>query len=657
MKIPRVLPAAAAALAVLATLLGARSLERTAVRVEVGGFDRAVLSGDWPRAARADVDEASAAGGPTSLYYRAAPWSSTLRLPLVAFGPLSVSVRAATRIRSGIAVSRGGVAGEEVIVPPGRWERYPAPWDRYAAGVSASAADEPLELHFAVRSRPLVRRVAEEAARPELLIDAIEIAAPQGLRLTPRACAVAAAAPALAALLLALVGGPVAAALAAVVVAAVVGFALVAAPVETVTAIPRLAPFAVLAGLAAALLARRAGASRRVRAALAALTAASAAAHGAVVFFPNHNPPDLDIHVRRTLDLASVPAEYGAWLRYGSQLPTASQDIGAATAALGERTLIPYSPLPYVFYYALHRAGLDLFWAMTAANAALTALLAPVLWLAARRLWGDFAGGLAAVLGALDLATWHHVGRAHAPAVFGGVLAAAALLYLARSADAMHRRSAAAGAAGLLALAALGYSSAPVFLGLFGAVLLALFVVDASGLPRADRVGIASALVAGGVVAGAAFYFHYVPGLLAGGRGIEAEPDLFPGRTFFVFHNESRQSLRLWALGLWIPLAAAAVAAPVALRRAPAWSRPLLVAWAVAWALVMLLKEPFLLPRLLRWAKEDLFLAPLLVLLIAAAVAAIPSRAPRWAAAAVVVMVAAWIQLRDFAHHASSLRL
>src|SRR5207248_1208875 len=79
---------------------------------------------------------------------------------------------------------------------------------------------------------------------------------------------------------------------------------------------------------------------------LACLVAAGVAAHGSVAFFPDHSPPDLDIHVRRTLDLFGVPLDYASLLRYGSQLPTASQDQGAATAALGQRTLIPYSPLP-----------------------------------------------------------------------------------------------------------------------------------------------------------------------------------------------------------------------------------------------------------------------------------------------------------------------
>jgi hypothetical protein len=647
--------ALAAAAAVLATFAWAKTRVVPRAVVQVGGYDRAALGGDWPRAARADVDVAASGGGPRSLYYREAPFASSVRVPLVAEGPVDVAIRATARIRSGITVSRGGAVGAELIVPPGRWERVPGPWAVYTARVAAGP--EPIEVHLGVRSRPLVGRVAEEAARPELLFDAISVSSPAGMRLTARACATAAAAPALLALFLALAGAAPAAVFAGAAAAALVtGISLGAAPVATVTAIPRLLPFALAAGLAAAWLVR-AQASPRARAALSALTAAAAVTHGAVVFFPDHNPPDLDIHVRRTLDLAGVPFAYGAWLRYGSQLPTASQDIGAATAALGERTLIPYSPLPYLAYYALHAAGLDLFWAMTAANAALGAVLAPLAWLAARRLFGDFAGGVAAALSALDLALWHHVGRAHAPAVFGGALAAAALLYVARAADRMHARRTAASAAALLALAALGYSSVPVLLGLFGLVLLGLCVVDARALTRADRLGLGAALAAGGLAAGALFYFHYLPGLLAGARGVEAEPDLFPGRTFFIFHNESRQSLRLWALGLWIPLAAGIAAAPLALRRAPAWARPALVSWLAAWALLMLLKEPFLLPRLLRWAKEDLFLGPLLGLFLAGAVAALPGRAARLVAAAVVIGAALLLQARDFTYHASTLSL
>jgi hypothetical protein len=69
----------------------------------------------------------------------------------------------------------------------------------------------------------------------------------------------------------------------------------------------------------------------------------------------------------------------------------------------------------------------------------------------------------------------------------------------------------------------------------------------------------------------------------------------------------------------------------------------------------MLLKEPFLLPRMLRWAKEDQFLSPLLCLFVGAAVAALPERWMRRAAAALAVALAAVLQARDFLLHANSL--
>jgi hypothetical protein len=132
-------------------------------------------------------------------------------------------------------------------------------------------------------------------------------------------------------------------------------------------------------------------------------------------------------------------------------------------------------------------------------------------------------------------------------------------------------------------------------------------------------------------------------------------PDLFPGRTVFIFHNESKESLRLWAGGYGILLAAGLLAAPVALGRARAEARPILAAWLLAWALTMVLKEPFLLPRMLRWAKEDQFLSPLLCLFVAAAVSALPRRWMRAAAAIVAIAVAAALQARDFLLHANSL--
>jgi hypothetical protein len=641
----RALPLAvllAAAAGILARPLGPGPL-----RLELGGFENGLTSGAWERADRADLDPQATSDGVTSFYFKPSPPNASLHLPVVAPGATRLTLRASARVRSGVSVFRNGARVDELLVQPRLWSRY-------ALELPADPRGS-LELALALRPLPLVK--GDHVDSPRLLLDFVELQSAAGLSSSWRACLRVALVPLLVfAFCRAVSLGPLAALWGALAAGVAATLLARAAPFATYLAIPRLLPLALIAGWLAHAALRRARALSHAGP-LAALVALGTLLHGSLVFFPDHNPPDIDIHVRRTLDLGGVPFDYQALLRYGSQLPTASQDQGAATAALGERTLIPYSPLPYFFYYAFHLLGLDLYWAMTGLNAALAMLVAPALFVAARSVWNPFAGWLAALLYVLDLAVWHHVGRSHAPAVFGNALAVVALLLLATQAGALAapRRTALVGAA--LGVAALGYSSSVVLFGLLGLVLLALLAVDAAGLELPARRGVAQALVLGGLLAGVLFYFHYVPGLLSGARGVEAEPDLFPGRTFFIFHNESRQSMRLWQLGFAWPVAAGLLAAPFAVARAARSARPVLVAWLGAWALIMFLKEPQFFPKLLRWAKEDQFLSPILCLTLAAACAAIKPRWLRASVAGLLLLGALLLQLRDFRHHASSLLL
>ena len=66
----------------------------------------------------------------------------------------------------------------------------------------------------------------------------------------------------------------------------------------------------------------------------------------------------------------------------------------------------------------------------------------------------------------------------------------------------------------------------------------------------------------------------------------------------------------------------------------------------------MVAKEPFLFPRPMRWAKEDQFVAPLLAVLIGAAIGTLPRPWMRWGAGVAAVAVALWLQLGDFRTHA-----
>jgi hypothetical protein len=164
------------------------------------------------------------------------------------------------------------------------------------------------------------------------------------------------------------------------------------------------------------------------------------------------------------------------------------------------------------------------------------------------------------------------------------------------------------------------------------------------------------ALGAGGVIALVLYYGHYVPGLLSGGGNTTPAADPYPGRTFFIFHNESRQSLRLWRLGLFVPFLAAIPATWVVTRRGSAAVRSFLLAWLSAWAGIMLVKEPWGLPVLLRWAKEDFYVAPALALLIAIAIARIESRVLRTALAGLSVACFVYLRALDYGFHANTLR-
>lgn len=627
-----------------------------AVRLAVGHVAGGLLDG-WSESNRTSLDPDVGALNPPdpahpvrAFRFRKARPGSSVRLPLYAAGgELRLRLEAMARVRTAVSFHADGRTLGEVVIPRG-------PWRPHELVLAVPPGVEPGRVALALEALPLVRVPDGYVARPEVPVAAITVASPD-LRLGRAARLLLAAVPvAVFAFALVIGAGPPLAAAGAVTAAAAALALARADAIAVLVGVRLLLPVALAAGLATWLVLRRRPAfPGRVVAGLAALVAAGVLAHGALPFVPGHDPHDVEVHVRRTRDLGTVPLEYEALLRYGSHLPTATQTFGTATAALGERTLVPYPPLSYVAFYALHRLGIDLLWGMTALDAVLAMGVVPLLWLVGARAWSAGAGWLAAILYTLDLPVWHHLARAHTPATFGGALGTALLLALALLAARLSGRRAVAGTAAAVAVVLLGYSSLIVLFALFGVALLLVLVLDARGLDRAAKTGLVAALVAGGLLSGVLFYFHYLPGLIGGLQGIQAEPDLFRPRTYLVFHNESRQAMRVWQAGFVVPLAAGLLAAPAALRAAAPAVRPVLAAWLFTWPLVMLAKEPFLFPRPLRWAKEDQFLSPLLALLVGGAVARLPAAWMRWAAAGLAVAVAAWLQWGDFRVHASGI--
>jgi hypothetical protein len=629
-----------------------RTLPRGPLPLAIGGFDVPYRSGAWGKGTRVDLDPPASRDDRLIFYFRPLRDGAGLRLPVRSSGPLTLSFRARAQVRSSLGAFAAGVPVREVLVDTG-------PWDRYTLEIPKEAARrEGVEVALFLRARPLV--AGAHAGRPEILVDEVAVSSASGLALAWPAVLCLAFCPLALALFARVLGQrrPVAWGIGAA-AACLVAVAVRVAPFPTLLAVPRLVPLALAAGLAVwAALRRFSTVDRRTALRWACVTAASLALHASLPFFPDHNPPDLQTHIDRTLDFADVPWDYQALLRYGSHLPTASQTAAPATDLFGSQMLVPYPPLPYLAYYALARLGADPLWSMTALDALLAVLVAPLLFLSARRIWDERAAWLGSVLYLLDLAVWHHVGRAHAPAAFGAALGTAALLHLASRADGLTHARPVLIAGAATGLAVLGYSSLIVQFGLLGVVLYALLALDARGLAPRARVGVAAALALGGVLAIALYYGHYASGLLHGTPGVEAESSIFAGKTVLrIFRNEGRQSYRIWAMGFAWPLCAGLACLPVALVRARPSARPVLIAWLSAWILIVVLKDPLFFPKMLRWAKEDQFVSPLVALSIGAAVSAVARVPLRRALAAAAIAGYAFLAARDFYYLANTLLL
>jgi hypothetical protein len=567
---------------------------------------------------------------------------SLVSIPLVAKGPISVALRMDTTVRTRIEFDATGTAPPTTtFVPPGKW------------GNSVLASDLPLARPvFSLRFQdaPLVGRSDPESFRR--YVDRFALRSDAGFKLPWAARMAGGALVSLFVLLVGLASPGLTPSLVLVLGPLSLCWLSFLDPIAVALGLPRLLGVVSLGAALAGLLAHALKTRLQTVAGLAAVAGAMILCLGGLSFLANHSPADLDIHIWRTRDLAEVPWSYEAWLRYGSHYPTPSQIRGSATEALGEGPAIPYSPLPYVLFYGAHALGLDLHWSMNAIEALSLALLIPLIFGYARAASSEAGGVLAASLLALDLATIHHLGRAHSPAVVGGALGLGGLLAFGIALPGLTGTRAWPLAGWMLGLGALGYSSTPLFYALFGLFLLVLLSLDPETRPWFPKA--LAALVVGGLIALVLFYGHYVKGLLGSGSAMHSDP--FPGRTFFIFHNESRQSLRLWRLGLFVPFLLAVPACGVIARRCSSLVRSFLFAWLVAWGAMMVLKEPWGFPLLLRWAKEDFYVAPALALAVAIAIARIESRVLRVALTTATLLVAAFLRVRDYGFHADTLR-
>ena len=634
-------------LAALAFPLGVLALSFNAggeIHIPLGGARGPLLmSGLGPSSAVWGLPDSEAGDARRDFYFRQIEGGqSALSIPLRPRGPFSLGIRMDSTVRTRIDLLRHRAVIGGTFVAPGPWAESP---------IAVKVEPGPLELNVRFADAPLVRR--SDLSNFRRYVDEVVVRSDAGFDLPWEARIAGGLLAVLLVALTAFSAGSPSGAVMAIAAPAALSALLFHDPVALSLALPRLLGFAAAASALISLLGRLLSLRRASIALLALLGSTMVLACGFLSFLPDHAPADLDIHIWRTVDLADVPMTYEGWFRYGSHYPTPSQIRGSATETLGEGPAIPYSPLPYLLFYAAHALGLDLHWSMNAIEALCLSLLLPLVFAFALRASTGTGAFLAAALMTLDLSTIHHLGRAHSPAVVGGALGLGCLLAFGLRLPELNQPGRFWLPALLLGVGALGYSSTPLFYALFGLAMMAF-----AGGGRETRgllAPVALALGVGGAIALVLYYGHYIPGLLGGGK-VPLASDPYPGRTFFIFHNESRQSLRLWRLGLFVPFLAAIPATWLVLTRGSAVVRSFLLAWLSAWAGIMLLKEPWGLPVLLRWAKEDFYVAPALAMVIAIAIGRIESRPLRILLTGVTLISWALLRARDYGFHANTLR-
>ena len=378
-------------------------------------------------------------------------------------------------------------------------------------------------------------------------------------------------------------------------------------------------------------------------------------AHATVIFFPDHQPPDLGPHLGQIRKLNDKRFDRGQFWEFSS----AFGKDGRGKPHFGADYEAPYPPWTYFIVHGLRRL-LDhpRFWLelVGMVAGALLALLAYALASALAR--DERAPWLAFVLMALEIATWHHASRVHTPGLVGQVFFVAALTYLLFGYESLGRLRGFAIFALLSLTATLAYTATLFHVVAFMVCFTGLELVESrSALPSRMTARAVAASVVGTLGSFAIFYHRFVPAALASRSAILAEEGYRPPATFFLLRNQMRDTATILSFGypLFVLLAL-----PAYFRLRDWTSGPLarrmILAWTASYVILLVLKDPIFFPQLLLHVKEELMFAPAMCVLGAMTLAWISRRGRVGAGIVVAVLVLfLGLQARDYRYNADTI--
>ena len=368
-------------------------------------------------------------------------------------------------------------------------------------------------------------------------------------------------------------------------------------------------------------------------------------AHSVLIFFPNHAPPDLWNHLPQVEWLSELPLDFDSIYRYSTS--SDPFDDGHVRPHFGVEYGAPYPPFFYVLTLAATKLHGDARFLIEFLSVLVIAAMTVPLFLLARTVFHDpRIAQLAVLLFVLEISAWHHAHRVHGPGTMGALLVLVWMVYLTAYHDSLYERAHLWIFAVLSATAALSYTASLVQLCIFTAVLLLLLWIGGPrSLTKRVVLGFGMGLLA-------SFVFYYAPYALEAIRKSSLLLDRAtydPPATFFFLRNQMRDTVRILyngyplfvalSIGGWVLLCRAEVVG---------FHRRLLVTWGLTYVLMLLLKDPALLPMILLHAKEDLFYASLACLLGGLFLTCLWARPP-WGRVIVigVFLAAALLAIRD----------
>jgi hypothetical protein len=403
---------------------------------------------------------------------------------------------------------------------------------------------------------------------------------------------------------------------------------------------------------------------------LAWLVALAACYHSALIFYPDHLPPDVPLHAVQVSWLSETDFSYDGLAEYSRTLSRSiTEGAVLMETASGDREQAPerafeapYPPFFYLLAFGVSRADGDLRFALEMLAVVMASLMLALVFLTASAVWRDGPmARIAALLFVFEISVWHHVNRGHAPGVFGALFVLFFLWYLAAFPAAVQKVRGFVVFALVTMVTALGYTVAFIQISIFMAAFTALSFAFGAGGSWRSLLRPAAAFALG--IAGAVALF-YAPYLVQAVRPSSSSEVLLdraaafdPPAAFLLLRNQLRDTVRIYRNGHVVYVLLSFLGLTLLARSgAASYHRRFLWAAFAAYGFMLALKDPALLPRIFLHAKEDLFYAPVACMLAALPLAWLWERQRLRPLVTAVFLALFGLSLRDKAWNASTLK-